>query len=67
MIGTGLAVIESHQALVAYVEHIIALAIRTAAGLLTPPAPPARKHRRRRRRGRTTAAAKRTSRKKPRA
>jgi hypothetical protein len=53
--------IESHQAMVQYVEHIIAVAIKTAAGLLTPPA---QKRRRRRRRGRTETPAKRTNRRK---
>jgi len=66
MIRTGLAMIESHEAVVVYVEHIIATAIKTAAGLLTPPAPPARK-RRRRRRGKTSTAGKRSSRRKARA
>jgi hypothetical protein len=66
MVRTGLAMIESHEAVVAYVEHIIATAIKTAAGLLTPPAPPARK-RRRRRRGKPSTAGKRSSRRKARA
>jgi hypothetical protein len=56
--------IESHQAMVQYVEHIIAVAIKTAAGLLTPPPPPAQKRRRRRRRGRTGTPGKRTTRRK---
>jgi hypothetical protein len=56
--------IESHQAVVEYVEHIIAVAIKTAAGLLTPPPPPAQKRRRRRRRGRTGTPGKRTTRRK---
>jgi hypothetical protein len=56
--------IESHQSVVQYVEHIIAVAIKTAAGLLTPPARPAQNRRRRRRRGRTGTPAKRTNRRK---
>jgi len=67
MMRTGLAMIESHEAVVAYVEHIIATAIRTAAGLLTPPAPPAQRRRRRRRRGHARTPAKRATRRKARA